>query len=87
MLAFNQIIDTYSRITPSKIVINNESKKLSYRMLKINGTNLAFFFKKIGISKGDRVALLAYNCIEYAEALYATSKIGAIIVPINFRLD
>ena len=49
MLAFNQIIDTYSRITPSKIVINNESKKLSYRMLKINGTNLAFFFKKIGI--------------------------------------
>ena len=87
MLAFNQIIDTYSRINPSKIVINNESKKLSYRMLKINGTNLAFFFKKIGISKGDRVALLAYNCIEYAEALYATSKIGAIIVPINFRLD
>ena len=58
MLAFNQIIDTYSRITPSKIVINNESKKLSYRMLKINGTNLAFFFKKLASLKVIGVACL-----------------------------
>ena len=44
---------------------------------------LHFFLKKLA-SKGDRVALLAYNCIEYAEALYIP-KIGAIIVPIVYR--
>ena len=47
---------------------------------------LASYLLKLGISKGDRVGLLAYNCIEYAEIFYATAKIGAIITPINFRL-
>ena len=87
MLTFNEIIDTFSRINPLKTVVREESRELSYKELEINGTLLASYLLKLGISKGDRVGVLAYNCIEYAEIFYATAKIGAIIAPINFRLS
>ena len=87
MLTFNEIIESFSRAVPTKVVVKDENRKLSYKELETNGTKLSNYFLKLGISKGDRIALLAYNCIEYAEIFYATSKIGAIITPINFRLS
>jgi fatty-acyl-CoA synthase len=87
MLTFNEIIESFSRAVPTKVVVKDENRKLSYKELETNGTKLSNYFLKLGISKGDRIALLAYNCIEYAEIFYATAKIGAIITPINFRLS
>jgi acyl-CoA synthetase (AMP-forming)/AMP-acid ligase II len=40
----------------------------------------------LGLAKGDRVAILAYNRVEWAEIYAATAKAGLIAVPINFRL-
>src|SRR5260370_13330315 len=40
----------------------------------------------MGIAKGDRVAVLAYNCVEWLEIYAATAKAGLIAVPVNFRL-
>ena len=40
----------------------------------------------LGLAKGDRVAVLAYNCVEWLEIYAATAKAGLIAVPINFRL-
>src|SRR5690348_9130873 len=39
-----------------------------------------------GIQKGDRVAVLAINCPEYLDVLFAAGKLGAILVPLNWRL-
>ena len=39
-----------------------------------------------GLGQGDRVALLLHNRIEFVESLLACQRIGAIAVPINFRL-
>ena len=39
-----------------------------------------------GSSKGDRVAILAYNCVEWCEIFAATAKAGLVALPINFRL-
>lgn len=39
-----------------------------------------------GIIKGDRVALLSHNCWQFAVLSYATARIGAILVPVNFML-
>ena len=74
MLTFNEIIDTFSRINPLKIVVREESRELSYKELEINGTLLASYLLKLGISKGDRVGLLAYNCIEYAKFFMQLQK-------------
>ena len=40
----------------------------------------------MGLAKGDRVAILAYNCVEWLEIYVAIAKAGLVAVPINFRL-
>ena len=40
----------------------------------------------LGVKPGDRVALLAMNCVEFMESFMAIAKIGAIGVPLNWRL-
>lgn len=41
---------------------------------------------ELGLAKGDRVAVLAKNSIEYLETLYACARIGLIAQPLNWRL-
>ncbi|HEX5847068.1 MAG TPA: AMP-binding protein, partial [Rhodoplanes sp.] len=40
----------------------------------------------LGLKKGDRVAVLAYNCLEWLEIYAAVAKAGLVVVPVNFRL-
>jgi acyl-CoA synthetase (AMP-forming)/AMP-acid ligase II len=40
----------------------------------------------LGVGKGDRVALLQMNSVEYMESFFAIAKLGAICVPLNWRL-
>lgn len=39
-----------------------------------------------GVGAGDRVMIMALNCTEFVEAVLGTNEIGAIAVPVNFRL-
>jgi fatty-acyl-CoA synthase len=43
--------------------------------------------KKLGVMPGERVATIAPNTHSHLEAFYAVPQIGAVIVPINFRLS
>tara|TARA_B100000586_G_scaffold29757_1_gene19196 strand:+ start:192 stop:344 length:153 start_codon:yes stop_codon:yes gene_type:complete len=47
---------------------------------------LANAFTSSGIKKGDRVAFLSKNSIEYAFMFYAGAKSGVVPVPMNYRL-
>ena len=87
MLTFDDIIDSFARVCSKKTEVSDDTRSLSYGSLQSNGINLAAFLKKYKVVKGDRVAFLSYNRIEFAEILYATSKLGAIVTPINFRLS
>ncbi|MEK6299157.1 MAG: long-chain-fatty-acid--CoA ligase [Acidobacteriota bacterium] len=40
----------------------------------------------LGVERGDRVAVLALNCHRFFELYYAIAQIGAVVVPINFRI-
>ena len=39
-----------------------------------------------GIKRGDVVGLLSYNCTEFLEVIFAANHLGAIAMPINYRL-
>ena len=47
----------------------------------------AVFASQMGLRKGDRVAILAKNCIQYMEVFYAAAASGLIVMPLNWRLS
>jgi fatty-acyl-CoA synthase len=41
----------------------------------------------LGVRRGDRVAVLAMNCVEFLDVVFACAKLGAILQPLNWRLS
>ena len=61
-------------------------RRLSYRQLNERANQVAHALIKDGVKPGDRVALLLMNGAEFIETFYAAGKIGAVNVPLNWRL-
>jgi long-chain acyl-CoA synthetase len=62
------------------------SARLSYRELELRTDRLAAGLTSRGVARGDRVALLLSNRIEFVISVLAISRIGAIVVPVGTRL-
>lgn len=79
-------VKRWSELHPRQTAIIFEGNKISYLDFnrKINRT--CCWLQSLGIEKGDRVAAMLANCPEFLELFLACSKLGAIFVPVNFRL-
>ncbi|MBI5584867.1 MAG: long-chain fatty acid--CoA ligase [Deltaproteobacteria bacterium] len=62
-------------------------RRVTYRELNDRVNRLAGVLQSLGLKPGDRCALLAYNCLEYVEVIFATAKMGLLLVPLNWRLS
>src|SRR5262245_59437958 len=62
-------------------------RRLTYREFRERVRRLAHALGKAGIKRGDTVAILAANCPALLEAHYAVPLLGAVLNPINSRLD
>ncbi len=71
---------------PEKVAVVVQDRKLTYRELNGAANQLAHGLLELGIRKGTKAALFLCNCIEWPEIYFALSKIGAAIVPVNYRL-
>ena len=60
--------------------------RLTFAELNARCNRIANAFRAAGIEKGERVALLLMNSAEFTEAYFALGKIGAVVVPLNWRL-
>ena len=67
-------------------VESDGSYRLTYTELNDRCSQLANAFVAAGIEKGERVGLLLMNSSEFMESYYALAKIGAVVVPLNWRL-
>lgn len=77
------------QLTPEKIgLIDAETQtRLTYRTLNLRACALATLLQEqYGVQQGDRVAILALNAPEYLDAFFACALLGAILVPLNWRL-
>ncbi len=72
--------------TPDKEALVSDEKRLSYKELNHRVNQLAGAMQSRGIQYGDRVAILSYNCNEFAEVIMAAAKLGLMLVPLNWRL-
>lgn len=59
---------------------------VSYQELNSKSCQAAHAFLQLGVERGDRVALMTHNCLDYLYCRLGLAKIGAIPVPINFSL-
>jgi fatty-acyl-CoA synthase len=75
-----------SMISGSKTAIFFEDVPVTHRELNDRINRCAHLMEKKGIKKGDRVAVILLNCIEFLEVYFASAKLGAIFVPLNWRL-
>jgi long-chain acyl-CoA synthetase len=68
------------------VAIRHGSRALTYRELDERSNRLAQALLRAGVGPGSRVAHLDRTGAEVIELLFATSKIGAVLVPLNWRL-
>jgi O-succinylbenzoate-CoA ligase len=61
-------------------------RRFTFREWNARANRTAHALAGLGVRKGDRVALLQLNSVEYMESFFALAKIGAICVPLNWRL-
>lgn len=75
-----------ARMTPNAVAVRHDDTSLTYADLRERVAALAAGLRAAGISKGDRVAYLGPNRPVYLDLLFACGRLGAIFVPVNFRL-
>lgn len=61
-------------------------RRFTYAELNDEANRAAQLMIRSGVRTGDRVGLLLMNSTEYITAFFATAKLGAVIVPLNWRL-
>lgn len=75
-----------ARAFPSNLAIAHGSRRFTYAQFNSSVNRLANALYRLGIRKGDNVAVLQYNYPETLESVFACFKAGCGAVPINFRL-
>jgi fatty-acyl-CoA synthase len=71
---------------PDKAITVFEGETTTYGEMARRATALAGGLSERGIGRGTVVALLSYNCPEFLETVFAANYLGAIAMPINWRL-
>lgn len=80
------ILRMYAIRTPNKVATLDEDRSLTYGQWNKRANQLANALTNLGLNKGDKIAIIAYNSIEWMEIYAACAKSGLIAVPVMFRL-
>jgi acyl-CoA synthetase (AMP-forming)/AMP-acid ligase II len=75
-----------SLIDPDKEGLVCENLRLTFNEMNERANRLANSMISLGIKRGDRVGILALNDPEYYDMYFGLAKIGAVLVPVNWRL-
>lgn len=81
--SFYEVLLHHVQKRPSKVAVFINQTKITYRALFEASNRVAAFLEHRGVKKGDKIALFLRNSAEFVYAIFAASKIGAIVVPIN----
>ncbi len=84
---FGGMVDVQVTRRPDKAAIVTVDGEWTYRQLHDAVHAVAAHLQDRGVGAGDRVALLGYNSAEYVVALLAVYRLGAVAVPMNYRLQ
>ena len=85
-LNIGEMIKVNANKYPDKLALKDSIRELTFKEFDERTNKLANGFLELGVKKGDKIAILSNNSIEFMEIYSAAAKGGFIIVPLNFRL-
>ncbi len=85
-MLIGDLIRLNARRFGNKMAFKDERTEVTFEQVNQRANAIIHALMKMGVKKGDRIAILLYNCVEYEELIYALPKAGFIMVPLNYRL-
>ena len=80
-----ELLENAARKFPDKAAMVMDERRVSFRQLEEDSNRIANALKKMGVQKGDRVAMLQGSNPEFATVFFGIQKTGAIAVPLDSR--
>ena len=81
------VLERNARQFGDRVAVHFGDQHVTHAEYLARGTALAMALVAEGIVRGDRVAVLAQNRLEYLDLYAAVALVGAVLVPINWRLS
>ncbi|MBW2060982.1 MAG: long-chain fatty acid--CoA ligase [Deltaproteobacteria bacterium] len=81
-----EIMTRRAVLSPNREALVCEDIRRNFSELNARANRVAHAMRSLGVGHGDRVGILALNEPEYYDMLFGLGKIGAILVPVNYRL-
>ena len=85
-LTISDMVRSHARLRPQATGTLDSKRTLTFKEWDNRASGLAQGLMAKGLQPGERVALLAYNSIEWMEMYVALARAGLVAVPMNFRL-
>ncbi len=85
-MLLHDALDYFSREQPDAEFAVCADRTLTYAGAQAESIRFANALRQSGLEPGDRFAFLAKNCLEYSVVFMAASRVGAVPVPLNYRL-
>ena len=82
----SDMVRSHARLRPQDTGAMDSKRSLTFAQWHARADALAAGLLAQGLSTGDRVGVLAHNCIEWLEIYVALARAGLVALPINFRL-
>lgn len=87
MFRLQDIFDWLADQDPqAEVARDTGGRVLTREDLRTRSNRIAHALGAIGLGRGDRVAVLAKNCLDYPALYFGTAKAGVVLVPLNYRL-
>ena len=80
---FYELIEFQAKKRKKKVALFVDDEKITYAQILEKSNALAGFLLDKGVKEGDKIALFLRNSPEFIYTIFAASKLGAIVVPIN----
>ena len=85
-LDLGEVLDVHAKKCPTKLAVKDWcGKAWTYSELNARTNKLANGLLDMGLRKGDRVAVMLYNCAEFVEIYCAFAKAGLVATPVSWR--
>ncbi len=86
METLGNILSHHAKERPRTVACVFDKKRLTYRELNEQATLFALRLRELGVNKGDRVAILLHNSMDYLICYFGIQKLGAVAVLLNTYL-